>query len=182
MVKYSIRMVEEYIFCPMMFNYKYVLGINKPPSLWSELGLRIQEELSRYVEENYVVLGRQVYMESEKYMLSGIVDYVVKYMGRPAPLEIKYTKRLKPWWKYTLTAYALLVEETYNKPVKTAILIMPGPRTKIIYITDSDRRYIVETVKTIDRILKGEIEPKPKPSKQCTNCDYKDICPYKQTN
>lgn len=176
--KFTVRMVEEYIFCPLVFYYKYVLGIKKPPSLWSNLGRQVEEELSRYVEEHYNVIGKQVFLESKKYSLAGIVDYIVKYRGTYTPLEIKYSRKLKPWWKYTLTTYALLVEETYYKPVKNAILIMPGPKTTIINITSNDRNYIIKTLENMKKTLEEQTTPKPTPSKSCINCDYKNICPY----
>lgn len=176
---FNVRMLEEYVFCPMMFYYKYVLGIRNPPNLWSVVGNKVQEELSHYVEENYEVIAKQAYLESRRYGLTGIVDYIVKYQDTPTPLEIKYSKRMKPWWKYTLVAYALLIEENYDKPVKTAILVIPGPRTIIINITDSDRKHILKTLENMKKTIEGTKQPKPTPSKTCTNCDYRNICPYK---
>ena len=174
---FNVRMLEEYIFCPMMYYYKYVLGITNIPSLWSIVGNKVQEELSRYVEEKFKIIDKQKYLESRKHRLAGIVDYIVEYRNGIAPLEIKYSKRLRPWWKYTLVAYALLIEENYLKPVKTAILLIPGPKTIIININDSDREYIEKTIEDMKQILEGRKEPKP--TKTCTNCDYKNICHYK---
>lgn len=175
----SVRMIEEYFYCPMLIHYKYVLGIKKPPSLWSTLGLQVQEELSGYVEENYRVIGRQVRLESKKHGLVGVVDYIVEYSGGHAPLEIKYSGKLRPWWKYTLIAYAILIEENYGRPVKIALLVTPGPTTKILTIRENDRKYLEKTVRKIKRILDGKDQAKPHPSRTCRNCDYKDICQYK---
>lgn len=171
---FNVRMLEEYIFCPLIFYYKYVLGITNIPSLWSTIGLDIQEELTSYVEENYKILEKQAFLKSEKYCLTGVVDFIIEYMNNPAPLEIKYSKKIKPWWKYTLTAYALLIEEKYLKPVKTAVLILPGPKTIIINITDNERRYVEKTIQNMKKIF--EETKQPKPTRNCTNCDYKNIC------
>ena len=175
----SVRMIEEYFYCPMLIHYKYILGIKKPPSLWSQLGLQVQEELAEYVEKNYRILGKQVRLESKKHGLIGVVDYIVEYNKAPAPLEIKYSHKLRPWWKYTLIAYALLIEENTGKPVKTAILVTPGPTTIIHTIRENDRKHLEKTINKIKQILDGEKQPKPKPSKTCRNCDYRGVCRYR---
>jgi CRISPR-associated exonuclease Cas4 len=172
----TVRDLEEYFFCPRMFYYKHVLGIDRGPGLWSDLGREVQEELSGFVEENYRVVGHEVYMESARLRLRGRVDYVVETRDGLAPLEIKYSRRLKPWWKYTIVAYALLVEEYYGRPVKHGYLVIPGPNTMRIDIMDEDRAYVLEAIRNCERILRGEYIPRPYRSPSCTNCDYRDIC------
>ncbi len=172
----SVRMIEEYTYCPMLIYYKYVLGIRRQPSLWSNVGLHIQEELSSYVEERYRVIDRQVCLKSKSLGIIGVVDYVVEHNNMPAPLEIKYSRRLKPWWKYTLIAYAVLLEENIGKPIKTALLVMPGPKTIILNIRENDRRYLINTVHTIQMILEEGKQPRPRPFRTCRSCDYRDLC------
>jgi len=168
----SVRQVEEYIFCPMVFYFKEVLGIEAPVGLWSAVGRQVQEELAAAVEERFKVIGRQVYIESSRLPLCGTVDYVVE---GPAPLEIKYTKRLKPWWKYTLVLYALLVEEAYGRPVKAAYLATPGPSFLRLLISDHDRQFALHALNSALKVLHGET-PRPHESKSCRNCDYRWLC------
>ncbi len=172
----SVRMIEEYTYCPMLIYYKYVLGIRRQPSLWSNVGLQIQDELSSYVEERYRVIDRQVRLESRALGIVGVVDYIVEYSNMPVPLEIKYSWRLKPWWKYTLVAYTVLLEENMGKPVKTAILVLPGPKTIFLNIRENDREYLMRTVHTIRMIIGEGKQPRPRPSRTCRSCDYRDLC------
>jgi len=159
-----------------MYYYKHVLGIARKPGLWSELGKEIQEELSKYVEQNFKIIDKEVYLEDQDLGICGRVDYVVEDNNGVAPLEVKYTKKLKPWWKYTIVAYALLMETKYGKPVKNGYLLIPKPVVIKINITDSHRRYILESIDKIRAILNGRYIPRQQTTRSCRNCDYRDIC------
>ncbi|OYT39710.1 MAG: CRISPR-associated protein Cas4 [Desulfurococcales archaeon ex4484_58] len=172
----SVRDLEEYFFCPKMFYYIHVVGIQREPGMWSEIGRQIQAELSSFVEEKCRVFDREVYVESESLGVRGRVDYVVDCNAGIAPLEIKYSRRVKPWWTYTLTLYALLVEEKYGKPVKHAYLVLPGPRIYDILITDQHRSYVLEAIEKCRKILGGEYVPRAYRSHSCINCDYRKYC------
>ncbi|WP_248784116.1 CRISPR-associated protein Cas4 [Desulfurococcus mucosus] len=171
-----VRDLEEYFFCPFAFYLSRVAGEARAPGLWSEVGKDVQAELSSHVESRYKVIGREVFLESVRLRLRGRVDYVVELHGLPAPLEVKHSRRLRPWWKYTLVAYAMLAEEKYSKPVKQALLILPGPREIRLEVASEDRRRVEEALTAATAILEGRLTPRPYESRSCINCDYSAAC------
>lgn len=172
----TVRDLEEYFYCPRMFYLKHVLGMRRPVGLWSGLGMEVQEELARYIEENYRVVRREALIEDVELGVRGRVDYVVEDPPGLAPLEVKYSRRIKPWWRYTIVLYALLLEASMGKPVKRGYIVFPGPRVRVVEIYDSDRGYVVDSVKKCRRILGGEAVPRPYVSNSCINCDYRVVC------
>lgn len=171
-----VRDLEEYFFCPRMFYYKHVLGYEKQPRLWSSIGREIQEELSSYIHSRFKVVDEEVYLESNRLGVRGRVDYIVETEAGIAPLEVKYSRRLKPWWRYTLVLYALLIEDHYGKPVKQAFMVIPSKRVYMLNIEDHDRRYVIESIRRARRIIEGYETPRPYPSRSCMSCDYQEYC------
>ncbi len=171
-----VRDLEEYFFCPRMFYYIHVLGIEREPGLWSSIGKEVQEEVSGFIHESFRVVGEEVFLESMELGVRGRIDYLVETSTGLAPLEVKYSKRIRPWWKYVLVLYALLVEDQYGKPVKQAYMVTSSKKTFIVNIEDHDRRYVLESINRARKILDGETIPRPHYSKTCINCDYKKHC------
>jgi CRISPR-associated exonuclease Cas4 len=172
----SVRDVEEYFFCPRMFYYKHVLGDIRESGLWSSIGSTVQSELSDFVRKNFEVVEEEAYLEDEMLGVRGRVDYIVKDNYLLAPLEIKYSRRLKPWWKYTITLYGILLENKYGVPVKRGYMVIPGPKIIVFDIMDHDRRYVLESINKCRDILSGKYVPKPYFSHSCINCDYRNRC------
>ena len=171
----TVREVEEYFFCPMLFYYRNSLGMEAPKELWAELGREVQEELSSFVKSNFRIVGREVGLKSERLRVIGKVDFVVEEGGKIAPLEVKYSKRVKKWWRYSLVLYAMLLEDLVKKPVKRAFLLLLGPRLVGIEVRDSDRNFVLRAVEKCRRIIQGEV-PRPMPSRSCENCDFRRMC------
>lgn len=171
-----VRDLEEYFFCPRMFYLKHVLGYSCKPGQWSQLGKDIQQELSKHIHVLFNVVGEEVYLESPRLFLRGRVDYIVDIGYGLAPLEIKYTRRIRPWWRYTLVLYSLLTEEVYNKPVKEAYIMTISRNIYRIYISDHDRNYVINSLDRARRIIEGRDVPRMYRSRSCINCDYKVYC------
>ncbi|ADC66000.1 CRISPR-associated protein Cas4 [Ferroglobus placidus DSM 10642] len=175
-VKLWVRDVEEFFFCPMVFYFSVVLGISKDEGYWAELGKEIQEEAEQVIAKSFEVQAKEFRLESEKLGVVGKADFVVKDGNFLAPLEVKYSSKLKPWWKYSAILYAIMLEEVIKKPVKRAfIYLTEANRIVSVEIRDEDRKFVVESVKNCHEILRGK-QPKAKVSKSCENCDYKQMC------
>ncbi len=171
-----VRDVEEYFFCPFVFYLSTVLNIGRGVGAWAELGKELQREISDTIRRNFEVCWEECELESATLGVRGKVDFVVKDGSSLAPLEVKYSSKLKPWWRYTAVLYAMLLEEEIRKPVKRSfVYLTESGEVAEIEIGDEDRAYVLRSVEECYKILEGE-QPKPRASKSCENCDYRVLC------
>jgi len=60
------------------------------------------------------------------------------------PLEVKFSGRLRPWWKYSISLYAMLLEDSIGRPVKSGVvLVTRGMRFIEVRVGDSERRFVI---------------------------------------
>ncbi|MEM3372058.1 MAG: CRISPR-associated protein Cas4 [Candidatus Korarchaeum sp.] len=167
--------MEEYFFCPMVFYFRNALGMNTERGLWSDLGKEVQREVSERVREMFEILGEEVELRSERIGLIGKVDFVVRSWRGLAPLEVKYSRRARVWWRYTLVAYAMLLEESFSRPVREAYLYLVGGRLIRLSVRDQDRRTVLRALGECREIMEGKV-PRLYESKSCANCDFRGMC------
>ncbi len=176
-VRLRVRDVEEFFFCPFVFYLSAVLNVGREVGVWAELGKELQREISDTVRRNFEVCWEERELESTMLGVRGKVDFVVRDGSSLAPLEVKYSSKLKPWWRYTAVLYAMLLEEEIGKPVKRSFVYLTESDEVVeIKIRDEDRAYVLRSVEECYKILEGG-QPKPRASKSCENCDYRVLCP-----
>ncbi len=170
-----VREVEEYFYCPVVFYFSTVLGQGRFLGAWADLGKKIQEKVKEKIKKKFDVVEEEFEVVSERLRVRGKVDFLLE--GNE-PLEIKYSSNVKPWWKYTLVLYSVIIEDMFKKPVKEAWLYL-SESSKIVKIKiyDEDRRYVEECVKRCHRILDRFEEPRPLRFR-CSSCDYRDVCTH----
>lgn len=179
-VRLTVRDVEYYLFCPMAFYLRYAAGIERPMGFWADLGREVEDDVLKSIPGLRIV-GRQVALVSERLRLSGRVDAVVETPHGYAPLEVKYSSRLRPWWRYVITLYAILLEEAIGRPVKLGYIYLTEARKRRlveIKIAEEDRWYAEYAVRACLKLLEGMFRPKPRRARACKNCDYRDLCGY----
>ena len=174
-----VREIEEYFFCPRAFYIMVALGQERPIGFWSDLGKEIEEEVANKLQKIFKRVERGRLIENKRLGVVGKIDLIVYEGNSVAPLEIKYSAKVRPWWRYSLVLYAILLEEDIKKPVKHAYLYLTeAKKEKLVKvdIRDADREYVEACVRKCREIVEGFVEPKPMTSKSCENCDYKHIC------
>ena len=139
-------------------------------------GKRYQRDVESVIEDRFEIFAKEFEVESERLGVKGEVDYVIKDNRSLAPLEVKYSHSLKPWWKYSAVLYGILLEDTIGNPVKRSYLFLTGSDdVKTINVTDESWIFVEKAVKSCREILNGKT-PKPSKSKSCKNCDFNHIC------
>lgn len=172
----SVRDIEEYFFCPMVFYFSVVLGQERFKGYWADLGKDLQKDVEKVIVERFDVVAKEFRVESERLRVRGKIDFVVKDDDRLAPLEVKYSHSLKPWWKYSAILYAILLEDSTDKPVKRCyVFLTESDKIKAVKVTDENRNFVESSVRKCYEILGGKT-PKPSKSRSCRNCDFKYIC------
>jgi len=117
-------------------------------------------------------------------LLRGKLDLLVEAeSGELIPVEFKTSssRRGKPMedHKYQLTAYALLVEECFKKPVKRGVIVYMGDGVDVVVqITPSMKRHVAKALQKMVKILEMGVPPKARVNpRKCTGgCGYKWIC------
>lgn len=175
-MKLWVRDVEEYFFCPMVFYFSVVLGHERIKGYWADLGKEIQQDVESVIAQKFDVFAKEFEVESEKLGVRGKIDFVVRDEKHLAPLEVKYSYSLKPWWKYSAVLYGILLEDNIGKPVKRSyVFLTESNRIIKIDITDESRAFVENAVGNCHEILNGKT-PKPSKSKSCRNCDFEHMC------
>ena len=175
-IKLWVRDVELFLFCPMVFYFSVVLGMETPKGYWADLGKDVQKDFEGEIYERFEVYAKEFEMESERLGVKGKVDFVIVDDNGLAPLEVKYSRSLKPWWRYSAILYGILLEDTLGKPVKRCYLFLTESNRVVgVNITDDNRKFVEKAVESCYEILNGR-EPKPSKSKSCRNCDFRHEC------
>ncbi len=81
--------------------------------------------------------------------------------------------------KYQLTAYALLVEEVWRKPVRRGfIYLIPQRRAVEVRITSNMRGWVHKALREIRAAIAQESVPPPtRIGGRCTDCEFRNLCP-----
>jgi len=185
--------LKQYVYCPRIVFYRYCLPRVRPITGLMEEGIRRHEEEDeregRRSLRNYGLReGERVAhlaLRSSELGLSGRLDLAIATPSREAPdaegivVEYKYSEqKAGTHFVLQLAAYALLLEEACNIPVKCGYLYsIPLKRAERILITPHLRKKVVQTVQHIKHIVDHELMPAP-PSTQyrCVTCEFRRFC------
>src|SRR6266581_3604629 len=185
--------LKQYTFCPRIVFYRYCLPRIRPITYTMEEGIRSHEEEEtreerRSLRHYGLTSGERAFhlpLQSMKLGLTGRVDLAIATPSREAPgaeaivVEYKLSEqKAGPHFTLQLAAYALLVEEAWGLPVKTAFLYSISlRRAEPIPITTHLRKKVVQTVTHIRQIVDSEIMPPPPTSqRRCVTCEFRRFC------
>lgn len=135
--------------------------------LWEKLSPKIISELS---------------IESDTLQLRGIVDKIEIYGNEYVPIELKTGKMPKeglwPGHKIQIAAYALMLEEMHQKPVKEGFVhYLDHKEKRHIAINPFMKEEIISLVKEIQELLEKKSLPGYCSNKnKCLNCGVKGTC------
>jgi CRISPR-associated exonuclease Cas4 len=95
----------------------------------------------------------------------------VEYKDSVGPLGLHH--------KYQLTAYALLAEEHWGKPVRRLFVYwIPLRKAQEIIITPAMRRYTTRLLNGIRKVLTADLRPGPTSRRaRCMDCEFRRYCP-----
>lgn len=183
--------VIEHLFCPRFTYFMNCLNIPQHEELrykvlkGRELHERKEKENREYLRKKIGCIDKElsVYVASGSLRLRGIIDEVLTLSdGSMAPLDYKFTEYrdfLFETHKVQSVLYAMLIRETYNKPVYKGYICYAkdGVSLKEVVYKDDDFGYAIEVVDEIFRvILRGYYPKKTVWPNRCIDCCYKNIC------
>jgi CRISPR-associated exonuclease Cas4 len=120
-------------------------------------------------------------MSSQKYMLVGRLDKLIKIGSEIIPSMIKTSSlpEYGVWYndRIQLAAYSILVEEKFDVAIERGMVEYARSGTlREITIKHSDRRKVLEIRDKVLRIKNGEFPERISDSNECKYCSYKASC------
>jgi len=124
----------------------------------------------------------EIWVDSDKLQLKGIIDKVEIYENGYVPIELKTGKMPKegvwPGHKVQIAAYSMLIEEKFKTEVKEGFVnYLDANQTRHIAINPFMRQEILDLVKEVQEILKSHDLPNYcKNKNKCVNCGLRETC------
>lgn len=192
----SVTDIKHYFYCPRIVYFERVL--HAKPNLGSQ-----QEDSSEQHEEYVRRESRRkdaiyystdfmgatkmffVLLYSSRLKLTGTIDLIIRTReDEYIPVDYKNmsSNHGKVWLdhKYQLTAYALLIDESFNTRVKRGFInYIPEDKIIKLEITHAMKVYVRRVLRDIEKIIREERLPPIKVSKKkCAGgCGFKFLCP-----
>ena len=188
MIPLRVSDLKQYIYCPRIIYFYYVLPIPRRVTKKMEYGrlehLEIQHLEKRRKLKAYGLLDGtrdfQVFLQSARLGLHGLLDMTISTAsGESYPVEFKHSISKKGLHqKYQLAAYAMLLEEAIRRPVRYGFLYLIPTKTIVpVEITTSMREHVKKALSAIRNVIASEKIPRYIRSKQrCTDCEFKNYC------
>jgi CRISPR-associated exonuclease Cas4 len=189
-VQLSVTDIKQFIYCPRIVYYTVGLDLPRLRTAKMESGveahaqvqaLERRRSLKAYgIEDEQASREFGVALFSERLGLSGRIDMAIVLAHEVCPVEFKDSEgRLGLHHKYQLTAYALLAEEHWGKPVRRVFVYwIPLKKAQAIRITPAMRRYTVRLINSIRGMLQADMRPPPTSRRaRCRDCEFRRYCP-----
>ena len=186
-LKLRVTDIKQYVYCPRIIYYTYVCPVKAKITRKMTHGKETHLELDRL--EKRRTFKRYQLKDGERYFhtrlfstrlgLEGVLDMHITAGEEIFPVEFKYTSSLPSLnHKYQLAAYAMLLEEKYERAVRYGFLYL-SLRNEIypVDITPNCREFIKETMDKIRQLVSKEIMPPPVRKKgRCVDCEFRNFC------
>ena len=183
----TVTDIKQYIYCPRVVYYTYVMPLIRPTTGKMDMGKEDHQKVSqlekrRSLKSYRLVEGERRFnlrLYSARLGLSGTLDMAIFTKGEIIPVEMKFsTKRPSLNHKYQLTAYAMLIEDTYNRAVRRGFIhLIPVKKSFEIEITPNMRRLVKKMLENIRSMILAEAMPMPtRYRKRCVDCEYLKFC------
>lgn len=183
----TVSDVKQFVYCPRVVYFTYSLPQRRPTTYKMHEG-KLEHEHVAELEERRSLKAyglaegeRQfnVALYSDRLGLSGKLDMVILVPGEVIPVDFKNSGAgVGLNHKYQLTAYALLVEDRWRKPVRRSfIYLVPLKKAHEVVITPNMRLFVRRTLDRIRDMISGEyLPPATRQKSRCRDCEFKNFC------
>lgn len=179
--------LKQYLYCPRVVFYQYVLPVDKKTTYKMEKGKVAQEEIEmlegrRKLKQYGLEGGRRVFgpsLYSKGLGLSGRMDLLIETDATLYPVDFKFTRgRPHKNHLYQLGGYALLLEEDRGREVTTGfIYLIPQKDVEVFNLSDELKRECKGTLSEIREMIATERFPEPPNERnKCVDCEYQNYC------
>lgn len=183
---FTVTDLKQYIYCPRILYYHACLPDIRPVTYKMQAGIEAHVGERQRAERRSLKMydlpdGERyfdVHVRSSVLGLSGEVDEIVDTQTELFPVDYKSAQHVGEHFKVQLTAYALMMEEHYQRSVKRGfITLIPVRKTVEIPITPGLRRRVHESLDAMRAIVEQETMPSPTEWQQrCADCEFRRFC------
>jgi len=180
--------IKQFMYCPRVVYFTYLMPVDKKTTRKMQYGKDEHIELARLEKRRtfraYGLTDEaerifQVRLYSERLELSGILDMLLVQGPMYYPVEFKHTRQAPALnHKYQLTAYAMLLEDMTNRPIRSGfIYISKGKTAYSVQFTQNMRdfvRHILQSVRSM--ILEEQLPTRTRQKKRCVDCEFRLFC------
>ena len=185
--------LKQYTYCPRIVFYRYCLPTIRPTTVLMEEGIRhhLEEEdreVRRSLRHYQVKEGERFFhlaLQSEILGLVARIDLAIATPSRASAdaeaivVEYKYSEqKAGAHFKLQLAAYALLLEEAWNLPVKRGFVYsIPLKSAEAVPITPALRKKVQQTIAQIRHMVEHQEMPGPPTAQaRCVSCEFRRFC------
>jgi len=184
----TVTTVIENVFCPKFTYYGMVMGIKQyEEKRGTVMSGRRHHNVAEKTNTSYVpknLRGRKitsVKMYSKKYDLVGIVDECIVTSDEIVIIERKHAKQQHIHDSVTVQIglLALLLEENFGKPVKSAYVIFAKDHNRnevAVSVDQTMKNYALAMLDETKKIINTTVMPDSSYDSRCVNCCYRKIC------
>jgi len=187
MVQLRVSDLKQFVYCPRVVFYNYVMPVEKKATFKMEHGkiaentidrLENRRKLKRYSLSS----GKREFhkqLHSDKYGLSGKIDLLIKTTDSYYPVDFKYTTS-QPHKNhlYQILGYAIILEDVYDCVVKKGFVYLIPKEDAVVFDLSDDLKD--ETKNLLSEIKKmihyQQIPPPIKSQAKCLDCEYRNFC------
>ncbi len=184
----TVTDVRQWVYCPRIVYFTRCLDIPRPTTYKMTEGQVAHLETAKLERRRSLrTYGLRegerhfdVRLRSPRLGLAGRLDMAIIVPGGEAiPVEFKRTTgRLGLHHKYQLAAYALLVEERWERPVRRCfVYFIPKKEAQEVPVTPNMRRFVVRCLAAIREMAATGAMPKPTRHRgRCAECEFRNYC------
>ena len=177
MIFVSPSMIKTYLKCPriLWFNVNTFIEAKTLPMILGKKVHRVIDLEAYRSKIGFTDYVKDVYLESRKYMIAGVLDYLALIDGKWIPVEYKHSTWIDIAEKAQTAAYALLAEDNYNVIIDYAYIVTPM-RVLRLRITGKLRRITLNVIEEVKKLIESPTPPSIDPRPLCTACPYSMYC------
>lgn len=187
MIALRVNDLKQFVYCPRIVFYQYVMPVEKKATFKMEEGKRAEAIIDRLEQRRSVRKYRlaegtrrfHVWLRSQRLALSGKLDLLIESPVGLFPIDFKNTTgRPQQNHLYQLCGYALLVEEAYQQPVTRGfIYLIPQGEVAVMALTSEKKEETVRMLASMREMISKELMPEPTPIRnRCVECEYRNYC------
>ncbi len=183
---FTITDLKQYIYCPRILYYHTCLPDVRPVTYKMEAGIEAHsDERKRAARRSLKMVNAtegqrhfDLLVSSANLGLSGQIDEVVETEDQLVPVDYKLARQAGYHFKMQLTAYALLLEDTFQKRVSRGfIYLIPSRKALEVQITLKLRTDVQRALDEMRNIMDREQIPSPTEWRQrCVDCEFRRFC------
>lgn len=187
MIHLRVSDLKQFVYCPRVVFYNYVMPVEKKATFKMEHGKIAEDRIDRLenrrkLKKYGLSSGKREFhkqLYSGKYGLSGKIDLLIKTAEHYYPVDFKYTTS-NPHKNhlYQLAGYAIILEDIYDCIVKKGFVYLIPKEDAAVFDLSSELKN--ETKILLSDIRKmihcQEIPPPVKERAKCLDCEYRNFC------